>query len=100
MNAWTQQLAGIARAAAKKDRYSGMSNQKRLAAEKLDLIERTIAEGFSLAVDISRETGINHGSIRSYLRVLENAGRIQSTVGKRLTKKFTVTSSSSELLGE
>lgn len=93
MNAWTQQLAGLAKVVEKRDKYSGLSNQKKLAAEKLDLVERAIEDGFSMAADIASETGINHGSIHSYLRVLENAGRIESKVVKNRVKEFSVASS-------
>lgn len=90
MNAWTQQLAGIAKAAAQRDKYAGLSKQKKLAAEKLDLVERVISEGCTSAAQIANETGISHGSIHSYLRVLETTGRIESKVGRNRIKAFSV----------
>lgn len=93
MNAWTQQLAGLAKVVEKRDKYSGLSNQKKLAAEKLDLVERKISDGFSMASEISEETGISPGSIHSYLKVLEDQGRITSRVVKNRVKEFSVVDS-------
>jgi hypothetical protein len=91
VNAWTQQLSSLSRCAAERDKYSGLPTQKRLAQEKLDMVERVIAEGHQKAAMIAHETGISFGSINSYLRVLEQAGRIKATSGRNRIKTYEVT---------
>jgi hypothetical protein len=54
------------------------------------MVERVVADGYQKAALIASETGISFGSINSYLRRLEEMGRIRATSGRNRVKTYEV----------